>query len=247
MTRVLVVDDEPQILRALRINLRARQYDVEVAGDGAGALRVAASHHPDIVVLDLGLPDMDGVEVIRGLRGWTHVPIIVLSGRASSQDKVEALDAGADDYVTKPFGVDELLARIRAVTRRVSAVGPNGSAIVEVGRWTVDLTARTVRASVASASAVGEPGAVGLAAGGPAAAEVRLTPTEWYLLEILLRNPGKLVSQRHLLREVWGPQYQTETNYLRQYLAQLRRKLEDDPAHPRHLLTEPGMGYRFQP
>jgi two-component system KDP operon response regulator KdpE len=232
VTRVLVVDDEPQILRALRINLRARQYDVEVAGDGAGALRVAASHHPDIVVLDLGLPDMDGVEVIRGLRGWTHVPIIVLSGRAGSQDKVQALDAGADDYVTKPFGVDELLARIRAVTRRVSAVGPNGSAIVEVGRWTVDLTARTVRASVSSGSAT---------------SEVRLTPTEWHLLEILLRNPGKLVSQRHLLREVWGPQYQTETNYLRQYLAQLRRKLEDDPAHPRHLLTEPGMGYRFQP
>jgi two-component system KDP operon response regulator KdpE len=223
MTRILVVDDEPQIVRALRINLRARQYDVDVAADGAGALRAAAGHRPDLVVLDLGLPDMDGVEVIRGLRGWTSAPIIVLSGRAGSADKVAALDAGADDYVTKPFGVDELLARIRAVTRRV--VPAAGEApIVSIGRYTVDLANREIQPR-----------------------GVRLTPTEWHLLEILLRNPGKLVSQRQLLQEVWGPQYQTETHYLRQYMAQLRRKLEEDPGHPRHLLTEPGMGYRFRP
>jgi two-component system, OmpR family, KDP operon response regulator KdpE len=186
MTRVLVVDDEPQILRALRINLRARQYDVEVAADGASALRLAASHRPDLVVLDLGLPDLDGLEVIRGLRSWTSVPIIVLSGRAGSQDKVAALDAGADDYVTKPFGIDELLARVRAVTRRVAPTGE--SAVVEVGRFRVDLAAHAVR---------GEAGA----------SDVRLTPTEWHLLEILLRSPGKLVSQRQLLHDVWGPQF----------------------------------------
>ncbi|MEV4759913.1 response regulator [Micromonospora sp. NPDC049559] len=226
MTRVLVVDDEPQILRALQINLRARRYEVAVAGDGTAALRLAASHPPDLVVLDLGLPDMDGVEVIRGLRGWTNIPIIVLSGRAGSQDKVAALDAGADDYVTKPFGVDELLARVRAVARRTSGSGETPP-VVTVGRYAVDLAARTVR--------------------GDDGREVRLTPTEWHLLEILVRNPGRLVSQRQLLHDVWGPQYQSETNYLRQYLAQLRRKLEDDPARPRHLLTEPGMGYRFQP
>jgi two-component system, OmpR family, KDP operon response regulator KdpE len=222
VTRILVVDDEPQIVRALRINLRARQYDVDVAADGSGALRAAASHQPDLVVLDLGLPDMDGVEVIRGLRGWTSAPIIVLSGRAGSADKVAALDAGADDYVTKPFGVDELLARIRAVTRR-AAPGPDNAPVVSIGQYTVDLINREVRPVV------------------------RLTPTEWHLLEMLLRNPGKLVSQRQLLQEVWGPQYQTETHYLRQYMAQLRRKLEEDPAHPRYLLTEPGMGYRFRP
>jgi two-component system KDP operon response regulator KdpE len=225
MTLILVVDDEPQILRTMRINLRARGYDVEVAADGAAALQAADAHHPDLVVLDLGLPDMDGVEVIRGLRGWTAVPIIVLSGRTGSGDKVAALDAGADDYVTKPFGVDELLARIRAVTRRTTS---NAGVIttVRIGRWTVDLAARAVTA--------GDGGGV------------RLTPTEWHLLDILARNPGKLVSQRQLLHDVWGPQYQTETNYLRQYMAQLRRKLEDDPAHPRHLLTEPGMGYRLR-
>ncbi|MEV4542001.1 response regulator [Micromonospora echinaurantiaca] len=226
MTRVLVVDDEPQILRALRINLRARRYDVEIAETGAGALKAAASHPPDLVVLDLGLPDMDGVEVIRGLRGWTGVPIIVLSGRAGSEDKVEALDAGADDYVTKPFGVEELLARIRAVTRRL---GPStdASATLRVGRHTVDLADRTVSRDDGT--------------------EVRLTPTQWAVLEKLLRHPGKLVSQRQLLHDVWGPEYQNETNYLRQYMAQLRRKLEDDPSRPRHLITEPGMGYRFRP
>ena len=226
MTRILVVDDEPQILRALRINLRARGYDVAVAPDGAGALRAAAAQPPDLVVLDLGLPDLDGVEVVRGLRGWTDVPIIVLSGRAGSQDKVSALDAGADDYVTKPFGMDELLARVRAVTRR-GAPATAGSPSVALGRFTVDLADHVVR------DGGGEP--------------VRLTPTEWHLLELLVRNPGKLVAQRQLLQEVWGPQYGTETHYLRQYMAQLRRKLEDDPARPRHLLTEPGMGYRFQP
>jgi two-component system KDP operon response regulator KdpE len=222
MTRVLVVDDEPQIVRALRINLRARQYDVDTAADGGTALRLAAHSHPDLVVLDLGLPDMEGVEVIRGLRGWTTVPIIVLSGRIDSGDKVEALDAGADDYVTKPFGVDELLARIRAVTRRIHPAG-SAEPVVEIGGHTVDLAARSV-------------------SGG-----VRLTPTEWQLLDHLLRQPGKLIGQRALLRDVWGPQYQTETNYLRQYMARLRRKLEADPTHPRHLLTEPGMGYRFRP
>ncbi|SNS64809.1 two-component system, OmpR family, KDP operon response regulator KdpE [Asanoa hainanensis] len=227
MTRILVVDDEPQILRAMRINLRARGYDVDVAADGGTALKSAAARPPDLVVLDLGLPDIEGTEVIRGLRGWTTVPIIVLSGRADSADKVAALDAGADDYVTKPFGVDELLARIRAVTRRMGATS-DATPVVKVGGFNVDLSAHTV-----------EPP--------DGATEVRLTPTEWHLLEILLRNPGKLVSQRQLLQDVWGPQYQTETNYLRQYMAQLRRKLEADPGHPRHLLTEPGMGYRFQP
>jgi two-component system KDP operon response regulator KdpE len=227
MTRILVVDDEPQILRAMRINLRARNYDVDVAADGTTALRSAAARPPDLVVLDLGLPDMEGADVIRGLRGWTTVPIIVLSGRADSADKVAALDAGADDYVTKPFGVDELLARIRAVTRRMGGT-TDATPMVKVGPFTVDLAARVVE----------PPDGTG---------EVRLTPTEWHLLEILLRNPGKLVSQRQLLQDVWGPQYQTETNYLRQYMAQLRRKLEADPGHPRHLLTEPGMGYRFQP
>jgi two-component system KDP operon response regulator KdpE len=226
MIRILVVDDEPQILRALRINLRARGYDVAIAATGADALQLAAAHQPELVVLDLGLPDLDGVEVIQGLRGWTAVPIIVLSGRSGSSDKVAALDAGADDYVTKPFGVDELLARIRAVTRRVTG-HPSGAATVTIGRWQIQTAERTVCTS-----------------GG--AEQVRLTPTEWKLLEILVHNPGKLVSQRQLLQEVWGPQYESETNYLRQYMAQLRRKLEDDPSHPRHLLTEPGMGYRLR-
>lgn len=226
MTRILVVDDEPQILRALRINLRARGYDVAVADSGAAALKAAAGHPPDLVVLDLGLPDLDGTEVIRGLRGWTAVPIIVLSGRAGSEDKVAALDAGADDYVTKPFGVDELLARIRAVTRRLVPTTP-GVPALRIGRHTVDLADRSV---------TGDDGV-----------EVKLTPTQWAMLEKLLRNPGKLVSQRQLLHDVWGPGYEQETNYLRQYMAQLRRKLEDDPARPRHLITEPGMGYRYRP
>ena len=225
MTRVLVVDDEPQIVRALRINLRARHYDVDTAPDGVSALHAAARQRPDLVVLDLGLPDMEGTEVIRGLRGWTTVPIIVLSGRAGSADKVAALDAGADDYVTKPFGVDELLARIRAVTRRTQPAGEQNP-VVTIGRHTVDFAARTITD--------GE-------------SEVRLTPREWELLEHLARRAGKLATLHSLLQELWGPQYRTETNYLRQYMARLRRKLEADPARPRHLLTEPGMGYRFQP
>ncbi|MEU6081643.1 response regulator [Streptomyces sp. NPDC047108] len=226
MTRVLVVEDEPQIVRALVINLKARKYEVDAAPDGATALHLAANRHPDVVILDLGLPDMDGVEVIKGLRGWTRVPVLVLSARQTSDEKVEALDAGADDYVTKPFGMDELLARLRAAVRRAEPGGTAGdTAIVETEGFTVDLAAKKVDR------------------GGR---DVRLTPTEWHLLEVLVRNTGRLVSQKQLLREVWGPSYGTETNYLRVYMAQLRRKLEDDPAHPRHFITEPGMGYRFE-
>ncbi len=227
MTTVLVVDDEPQILRALRINLRVRHYDVQVAANGAQALELAAKHPPDLVILDLGLPDLDGVEVIQGLRGWTDAPIIVLSGRADSSDKVEALDAGADDYVTKPFSMDELLARMRAVSRRQGADGDDLPQ-VRIGDLVVDLAAKRVIR-------------------GPDGPDVRLTPTEWHLLEVLLRSPGKLLSQQQLLAEVWGPGYSDATGNLRLYMAQLRRKLEPDPARPRWLLTEPGMGYRFQP
>jgi two-component system, OmpR family, KDP operon response regulator KdpE len=227
VTRVLVVDDEPQILRALRLNLKARSYEVAVAADGAAALREASHWRPDIVVLDLGLPDIDGIDVIHGLRGWTQVPIIVLSGRTGSDDKVSALDAGADDYVTKPFGVDELLARIRAVGRRGGPADVEPS--VRVGGFVVDLANRTVCEEGAGARAV------------------HLTPIQWRLAEILLRNPGKLIGQGQLLAEIWGPAAVRKTHYLRQYMAQLRHKLEADPAHPRHLLTELGMGYRFQP
>jgi two-component system KDP operon response regulator KdpE len=226
MTRVLVVDDEPALLRALSINLKARRYDVAAAATGEEALRVAAAHRPDVVVLDLGLPDLDGTEVIAGLRGWTDVPILVLSGRTDSTDKVEALDAGADDYVTKPFGMDELLARLRAAVRRAAPSTAGDTVLVETDDFTVDLAAKKVNRH-----------------GG----DVRLTPTEWHLLEVLVRNTGRLVGQRQLLQEVWGPSYGTETNYLRVYMAQLRRKLEADPSHPRHFVTEPGMGYRFEP
>src|SRR5580692_5388145 len=237
MTRVLVVDDEPQILRALRINLRVRDYDVHVAATGAQALEVAAKYPPDLVILDLGLPDLDGVEVIEGLRGWTDAPIIVLSGRADSSEKVEALDAGADDYVTKPFSMDELLARMRAVSRRQGeqAAAPQ----VRIGSVLVDLAAKRVTRDGGGADGGGADG------GGPS--DIRLTPTEWHLLEVLLRSPGKLLSQRQLLTEVWGPGYLDAAGNLRLYMAQLRRKLEPDPARPRWLLTEPGMGYRFQP
>jgi two-component system KDP operon response regulator KdpE len=224
VTRVLVVDDEPQIVRALRINLRARHYEVHTAQTGAQALEEAAHHPPDLVILDLGLPDLDGVEVIGGLRGWTDAPIIVLSGRADITDKVEALDAGADDYVTKPFGIDELLARLRAVARRGAAEPDEPQ--VRLGDVTIDLAAKRVTKDQK---------------------DIRLTPTEWHLLEVLLRHPGKLLSQRQLLQEVWGPGYADATGNLRLYMAQLRRKLEPDPARPRWLLTEPGMGYRFQP
>ncbi len=224
MSRVLVVDDDPQLARALRITLRAAGHEVVVAPDGRAALREAASAHPDVVVLDLGLPDLDGTEVLAGLRPWFAGPVLVLSARADSTDKVRALDAGADDYVTKPFDMGELLARLRALLRR----GPGGpdEPVVVTDAFTVDLAARQVTID-------------GVA--------VRLTPTEWGLLSELVRAPGRLVGQRELLRAVWGPAYDKETHYLRVYLAQLRRKLEPDPAHPRYLRTEPGMGYRFTP
>jgi len=234
VTTVLVIDDEPQIVRALRINLRVRDYDVHTAASGSEALEIAARHPPDLVILDLGLPDIDGVDVIHGLRGWTDAPIIVLSGRADSTNKVEALDAGADDYVTKPFGMDELLARMRAVTRRASTDADTPQ--VRLGDLVVDLAAKQVVRSP-----------VGPRHGHDGNGVVRLTPTEWHLLEVLLRNPGKLLSQQQLLADVWGPGYADATGNLRLYMAQLRRKLEPDPARPRWLLTEPGMGYRYQP
>jgi two-component system, OmpR family, KDP operon response regulator KdpE len=234
VTTVLVVDDEPQIVRALRINLRVRDYEVHTAGTGSEALEVAAKHPPDLVILDLGLPDLGGLDVIHGLRGWTEAPIIVLSGRADSTDKVEALDAGADDYVTKPFAMDELLARMRAVTRRAGTEGDAPQ--VRLGDLVVDLAAKQVLRS-----------AVGESHDRDGNGAVRLTPTEWHLLEVLLRNPGKLLSQQQLLADVWGPGYADATGNLRLYMAQLRRKLEPDPARPHWLLTEPGMGYRYQP
>jgi two-component system, OmpR family, KDP operon response regulator KdpE len=225
VTRILVVDDEPQILRALRINLRVRNYEVCTASSGAEALAVAGKSPPDLVILDLGLPDMEGVDVIAGLRGWSSAPIIVLSGRADSADKVEALDAGADDYVTKPFGIEELLARMRALARRSGAL--EDVPVVKLGDVTVDLAAKRVTSA--------------------SGADVRLTPTEWHLLEVLLRNPGKLLAQKQLLLDVWGPGYDNASGNLRLYMAQLRHKLEPDPARPRWFITEPGMGYRFQP
>jgi two-component system, OmpR family, KDP operon response regulator KdpE len=223
MTRILAVDDEPQILRALATNLRARGYQIDLAQTGEAALALAARKHPDVVVLDLGLPGMDGIQVIEGLRGWTSVPIIVLSVREAERDKVAALDAGADDYVTKPFGMDELLARLRAALRR--ATPADEEPLVETAHFSVDLAAKRVTT---------------------ASGEIRLTPTEWHIVEVLVRNAGKLVTQRQLLQEVWGPQYEKETNYLRVYLAQIRAKLEPDPARPRYFVTEARMGYRFE-
>jgi two-component system, OmpR family, KDP operon response regulator KdpE len=224
VTRVLVVDDEASILRALRINLAAREYQVTTASDGTSGLAAMARDRPDVLILDLGLPDMDGIEVIKGVRGWTATPIIVLSAWGQESQKVAALDAGADDYVTKPFGMDELLARLRAAVRRASPAPDEP--VVMTADFTVDLAAKRV---VRNGS------------------DVRLTPTEWQLLEVLVRHAGRLVTQRQLLAEVWGPQYHSEANYLRVYVAQLRRKLEPDPSRPQYLLTEPGMGYRFQP
>jgi two-component system KDP operon response regulator KdpE len=244
VTRVLVVDDEPQILRALRINLRVREYQVDVAATGTEALEMAARHPPDLVILDLGLPDLDGVDVIQGLRGWTKAPIIVLSGRADSTDKVEALDAGADDYITKPFGVEELLARMRAAVRR-TGTGEDQPRI-RLGDLIVDLAAKRVTRQ-ASAPNGSVPTGSGDAERSAQPDDIRLTPTEWHLLEVLLRNPGKLLSRNQLLTEVWGPGYADATGNLRLYMAQLRRKLEPDPARPRWLITEPGMGYRYQP
>ncbi len=226
--RILIADDDPQILRALRIMLTARGYEVFVARTGAEALNQAVEHHPELVILDLGMPQLNGIEVIEGLRGWTQVPILVVSGRTGSTDKVDALDAGADDYVTKPFAADELLARIRALTRRSPTV--TDEPVVHFGAVTVDLAAHQVERTSETGTE-----------------SVRLTPTEWQILEVLLRNPRRLVTRQSLLTEVWGPQYTNDTGYLRLYLAQLRKKLEPEPSHPRYLLTEPGMGYRFTP
>jgi two-component system KDP operon response regulator KdpE len=224
MTRVLVIDDEPSILRALRINLTARNYEVSTACDGTTGLAAISRERPDAVILDLGLPDMDGTEVIHGVRGWSTTPIIVLSVWGAEHQKVAALDAGADDYVTKPFGMDELLARLRAAVRRAAPAAPD-EPVVATEDFTVDLAAKRVIKD---------------------GADVRLTPTEWQLLEILVRNRGRLITQKQLLQDVWGPAYGSESNYLRVYVAQLRRKLEPEPSRPRYLLTEPGMGYRFQ-
>ena len=224
MTRILVVDDDKQLLRAMRINLTARGYDVVLAPDGATALAAATKQPPDLVIVDLGLPDMDGTEVIKGVRGWTSTPIIVLSAWGQEAQKVAALDAGADDYVTKPFGMNELLARLRAAVRRASPAPDEP--VITTADFSVDLAGKQVSRD----------GQV-----------VRLTPTEWQLLEVLVRHADRLVSQRQLLQEVWGPEYQTEANYLRVFVANLRRKLEPDPSAPRYLLTEPGMGYRFRP
>ena len=222
--KILLADDDPHLVRALRITLSAHGYDIVTADDGATAIAAAASTHPDIVMLDLGMPRLDGLQVITALRGWTSVPILVVSGRTGAADKVDALDAGADDYVTKPFQMDELLARLRALTRRIAPAGRGTPPKAQFGDVTVDLVSRTA-----------------LRAGTP----VRLTPTEWNVLEFLVRNPGLLVSRQTLLTEIWGSDHITDTGYLRLYIAQLRKKLEVDPARPRHILTEAGMGYRL--
>lgn len=223
--RVLVVDDEAQIVRALSINLQALGYEVDSAASGEEALRKAADDRPDAVILDLGLPGIDGVEVIRGLRGWTRIPIIVLSVREEEREKIAALDAGADDYVTKPFGMGELVARLRAALRR-SSDSDRTAPLIETADFVIDLAAKRVTK--------------------PGGDEIRLTPTEWGIVELLASNQGKLVSQVQLLRDVWGPNYGEETNYLRVFMAQIRRKLEPDPGIPRYFITEPGMGYRFE-
>ena len=243
-TTILLVEDQPELLRALRINLRARQYDVLAARTGREALALAVSHPPDAIILDLGLPDIDGTEVIVELRRWCKAPIIVLSGRTSPGDKIGALDVGADDYVTKPFAMAELLARLRAALRRDDGEGREPPHPARIGAWLVDLMAHQVTRAPG-------PGGSGTGTGpGPGAGEgetLRLTPTEWRILEILLLRPGQLVGSAQLLSGVWGPGFQQRTNYLRFHMARLRRKLEDNPARPRHLLTEPGMGYRYQP
>lgn len=225
MNTILVVDDEPGLAHALSITLRATGWDVTTAADGASAISSAAAHTPDVVLLDLGLPDMSGLDVITAIRGWSRVPIVVLSARQHGEDKVDALDAGADDYVTKPFAMNELLARLRAAVRRASVPADSDDAVVTAGALTVDLARRRVLRD---------------------GVEVRLSPTEWSMLEVLVRHRGRLVGRVQLLQEVWGPGYSDETHYLRVYSAQLRRKLEDDPAHPRHIITQPGMGYVFE-
>ena len=223
MTKILVVDDEPQIVRALVTNLKVRGYEVASAATGEEAIDLAARTHPDLLIVDLGLPGISGIEVIEAVRAWSTMPIVVLSVRDAERHKVEALDAGADDYVTKPFGIEELLARVRAATRRATPVSEAPS--VTAADFVVDLAARQVR---------------------NASGDVRLTPTEWHIIEMLARHHDKLVTQRELLQQVWGPGYDTETNYLRVYMAQLRRKLEPDPSHPRSLITEAGIGYRLK-
>jgi two-component system KDP operon response regulator KdpE len=225
MTRVLLVDDDVPLGRALRINMKARGMEVEIASTGQSALDLVARFRPDVVILDLGLPDLDGIEVLHGIRGWNRVPVVVLSARASSEEKVTALDAGADDYVTKPFEMNELLARVRAAVRRVETATDRSSPhSITTASFEIDLAAGLVTRD---------------------GSQVRLTPTEYHLIEVLARNTGRLVPQQQLLKEVWGPGYEKETHYLRVYMAQLRRKLEPDPAHPIHLITEPGLGYRL--
>jgi two-component system KDP operon response regulator KdpE len=224
MTRILVVDDEAQIRKALSVNLSARGYEVDLASSGEEALASAAAHRPDLILLDVGLPGIDGVQVVEGLRGWTTVPIIMLSVRDSEADKVRALDAGADDYVTKPFGMNEVLARLRAALRRHQPAPEQ--AIVDTGDFSIDLAQKTVILADGS--------------------RPHLTPTEWAIVEVLVRSPGRLVTQRQLLQQVWGPQYEHETNYLRVHLAAIRKKLEPQPGRPRYFVTEPGIGYRFE-
>lgn len=226
MNKVLVIDDEPALARALAVNLRAAGWEVEVAHDGRSGLAAAAGFHPDVVLLDLGLPDLDGTEVLAGLRGWTSVPVVVLSARQHGDDKIEALDLGADDYVTKPFAMDELMARLRAAVRRGQDAASTQTANLSLGELEIDFARKRV-------SKRGE--------------DIRLTPTEWAFLELLARNVGRLVSREQILKEVWGPVYAKETHYLRVYAAQLRRKLEDDPSHPRYLVTSSGLGYTLEP
>jgi two-component system KDP operon response regulator KdpE len=224
--KILIADDDPQILRALRITLTAKGYEIFTAADGAQAITAAIDHHPDIFLIDLGMPELDGIEVIHGIRGWSQAPILVVSGRAGAADKVEALDAGADDYITKPFAVEELLARIRALTRRVPQ--EDATPVVHLGNVTIDLAAHSVTRDTSDGQK-----------------QIRLTPTEWQFIDILIRNAGKLVTRQTILTTIWGTEHAEDTGYLRLYVSQLRRKLEEDPSNPTYLLTEPGMGYRL--
>ncbi|WP_291041822.1 response regulator [Herbiconiux sp.] len=225
--RILIADDDPQILRALRVTLGAQGHEILTAGDGLATIAAASTHPPDLLIVDLGMPHLDGMEVIRTVRGWSQLPILVVSGRTDAADKVDALDAGADDYVTKPFAIDELLARVRALTRRSSAAAPSAP-VVTLSGVTVDVLAHVVTRE-------GQRNAI------------RLTPTEWKILELLVRNPHRLLTHGDLFTQIWGTADVKETGYLRLYIGQLRKKLEPDPSHPRHILTETGMGYRFEP
>lgn len=230
--KLLIADDDPQLLRALRITLTSQGYEILTATDGAEAITAAIQHHPDLLILDLGMPNLDGVEVIHAVRGWSQAPILVVSGRAGTADKVEALDAGADDYLTKPFSVEELLARVRALTRRLPKQAPGVAPeplAVTLGDVTIDLAARSV---------------IDTAGGGRR--QIRLTPTEWQMIDLLVRNSGKLVTRQTLLTHIWGTDHVTDTGYLRLYMSQLRKKLERDASSPKHLVTEPGMGYRLE-